>query len=100
MAKSYYTEYVRHALRFYTRNLSQPPFFKSDADKDNWHACANVFKGYSDIIRETLVTVYSGHDTIAENVFEAARKHNVNQSIVWDLMKEVEHKIAKRRGLI
>lgn len=99
MTKSYYTEYVRHALRFYTRNLLMSRF-KSEADKDNWYACANVIKAYSDQNRDIIIKVYSGYDTLSDNVFEAARRYNVNQSVVWDLMKEVEHKIAKRRGLI
>ena len=26
--------------------------------------------------------------------------HNIHQNIVWDLMKEIELKIAKKRGLL
>ena len=99
MTKPFYTEYVRHALRFYTRNISQPRF-RNEADKENWYACANVVKGYSDKNRDIIKAVYGGYDTLADNVFETARKHGINQGIIWDLMKEVEHKIAKRRGLI
>ncbi len=99
MNRPFYSEYVKHALRFYTRNLSLPRF-KSDVDKNNWFACANTFKGYSDRDREILVAVYSGYDTLADNVYETAKKHGINQSVIWDMMKEVERKIAKRRGLL
>lgn len=99
MTRPFYSEYVKHALRFYTRNLSRP-CFKSDVDKNNWFACASVFKNYHDRDREILVAVYSGYDTLADNVYETAKKHGINQAIIWDMMKEVERKIARRRGLL
>ena len=99
MSKPYYSDYVRHALRFYTRNLQRPPF-KSDADEKNWLSCSISFKSYSDTERDILVAVYGGYDTLADNVYEAAKKHGLNQNSIWDMMKEVERKIAKRRGLL
>ena len=99
MNRLYYSEYVRHALRFYTRNLSLRSF-KSEADKNNWFACANTLKGYSDKDRDILIAVYSGYDTLADNVYETAKKYSMDQAIIWDLMKDVERKIAKRRGLM
>lgn len=99
MTRPFYSEYVRHALRFYTRNLSQTRF-KSEADKNNWFACANVIKGYNDRDRDILIAVYSGHDTLADNVYETAEKYAIDQAIIWDTMKEFERKIAKRRGLM
>jgi hypothetical protein len=99
MNRPFYSEYVRHALRFYTRNLQQP-HFKSEADKNNWFACANTLKGYSDTERNILIEVYSGFDTLSDNVYETAKRHGVNQAIIWDMMKVVERKIAKRRGLM
>lgn len=99
MNRPFYSEYVRHCLRFYTRNL-QLSRFKSEVDKNNWFACANVIKGYLDTDQDILVAVYSGYDTLADNVYQTAKKYNIDQSIIWDMMKEVERKIAKRRGLM
>lgn len=99
MNRPYYSEYVRHCLRFYTRN-SQLSSFKTEADRNNWFACATVIKGYSDRDRDIIVEVYGGYDTLADNVYESAKKHDINQAIIWDLMKELERKIAKRRGLM
>ena len=99
MNRPFYSEYVKHCLRFYTRNLSQP-HFKSEVDKSNWFACASVIKCYSDIDRDILVAVYSGYDTLADNVYEIAKRYNVNQNVVWDMMKEVERRIARKRGLL
>jgi hypothetical protein len=99
MNRPFYSEYVRHALRFYTRNLVQP-HFKSEADRENWFACENVIKGCTDRDRDILVAVYSGYDTLADNVYETAKKYGINQNVIWDLMKAIERKIAKRRGLM
>lgn len=99
MTRHYYSEYIRHCLRFYTRNLAQP-HFKSKADENNWYACASVLKGYSDKDRDMIIAVYSAYDTIPDNVYETAKKYNIDQMIIWDLMKETERKIAKRRGLM
>lgn len=99
MNRPFYSEYVRHALRFYTRNLARPSF-KSDVDKNNWYACANSLRGFSEKDRDIIIAVYGAYDTLSDNVYETAQKLNINQSVIWDLMKDVEHKIARRRGLI
>ena len=99
MNRPFYSEYVKHAMRFYARNVQQPRF-KSEADKNNWYACANVIKEYSDRDRDILVLVYGGFDTLADNVYETAKKYSINQNIIWDMMKEFERKVARKRGLI
>ena len=99
MNKPFYTEYVRHALRFYSRNLTQP-HFKKDVDKENWLACHNVISQYSDRDRDILIYVYSSYDTLADNVYTISKKYHIRQNIVWDMMKEFEREIAKKRGLL
>ena len=99
MNRPFYSEYVRHCLRFYSRNLQQPPF-KSEVDRNNWFACKTVLKGYLDRDRDILVGVYGERDTLSDNVYQTAKKYDIDQSIIWDMMKDVERKIAKRRGLL
>lgn len=99
MNRPFYSEYVRHCLRFYTRNLKIDRF-NTEVDQNNWWACEKVIKDYSDTDRDIIITVYSGYDTLADNVYETSKKHNINQNIIWDLMKDIERKIAKRRGLL
>lgn len=99
MNRPFYSEYVRHCLRFYSRNLYLSRF-KSEVDRNNWFACAYILKGYSDRDNGILVEVYGGHDTLSDNVYETAKKYSVDQNIIWDMMKDVERKIAKRRGLL
>lgn len=99
MNKPFYTEYVRHALRFYTRNLKVTEF-KSESDRKNWLACASVLGEYSDKQMNMLIEVYQGFDTLADNVYLASKAYDINQGVLWDLMKEAERKIARKRGLI
>lgn len=99
MNKPFYSEYVRHCLRFYTRNL-QLSRFKTEVDRNNWNACAAVVKEYCDRDRDIIALVYGNFDTLSDNVYETAKKYNINQGIIWDMMKDVERKIAKKRGLL
>lgn len=99
MTKPFYSDYVRHMLRFYTRNLSITDF-KSDVDNNNWYACYEVFEQYSERDKDILTYVYSSYDTLPDNVYKISLAHNINQNIVWDMLKDVERKIAIRRGLL
>ena len=98
MNKPFYSDYVRHAMRFYSRN--QTPTFKSDVDRQNWIACNKAIQDYSDRDKDILVAVYGGYDTLPDNVYEMANKYHINQNIIWDMLKEFERKVAKKRLLI
>ena len=98
MNRPYYTDYVRHAMRFYSRYLNES-HFKTVVDKNNWYACHNVFKTYSDKDKEILIYVYGAYDTISDNVYAIANKLQIDQNIIWDMMREFERKVAIERGL-
>lgn len=99
MNRPFYSDYVRHALRFYSRNLLRTSF-KSEVDRTNWMACESVIREHSIKERDILVMVYGGYDTLSDNVYETAKKYGINQNIIWDMMKDVEREIARKRGLI
>ena len=99
MSRPYYADFVQHCMHFYAR-YTQKPTFKTDADKNNWTACDLSLKGYSDTDRAILLDVYGSYDTIGDAVYEAAKKHNIDQNIIWDMMKVFERKVAKKRGLM
>lgn len=99
MSRTFYTDYVRHALRFYSRNYDIQRF-KTDVDKSNWLACKSVLDTLSEKDREMLMQVYSGFDTLPDEVFNTSREYHIDQNVIWDLMKKVENKIAHRRKLI
>jgi hypothetical protein len=100
MNRTYYTDYVRHALRFYSRNAISTPIFKSEADKQNWWSCHSTFGSFPEKTKLILLEVYSGHDTLPDEVYNASKKWKVEQNWIWDLMKATERKIAHRRGLM
>lgn len=99
MNKPFYTEYVRHCMRFYARNTDKPRF-KTEVDEDNWYACHRAIERCSDRDRGILIRVYGMYDTIADNVYEVAKLYNLDQNIIWDLIKDFERIVAKKRGLI
>lgn len=99
MSRPSYSEYVKHCLRYYCRNLN-PGEFKNLVDKANWTACERVLKEYSERDVQIIIMVYSERDTLADNVYKASSVFKLNQSIIWDMLKDVDYKIAKRRGLV
>lgn len=99
MSKTYYSEYVNHCLRFYVRHGEQSSF-RSEADKLNWFACDNAFKSFSAKDRELLMSVYKNGDTLSDGVYKTALSAGINQLSIWRLIKDVERKVAKRRGLL
>ena len=99
MQRPFYSEYVRHCMRFYARNTIKPRF-NTEVDKNNWYACHRAIECYSERDRDILVYVYGMYDTLADNVYEIAKQFNIDQNIIWDMIKDFERSIAKKRGLI
>ena len=99
MNRPFYSEYVRHCMRFYSRNPNKPRF-NTEVDKSNWYACYRAIENYSDRDTDILIRVYRMYDTLADNVYEVAKLYCIDQNIIWDMLKEFEHSVAKKRGLI
>ena len=85
-------------MRFYARN--RKPRFNTEVDKNNWCACDQAIEGYTERDRDILLRVYWMRDTLADNVYEVAKAENLDQNIIWDMLKEFERTIATKRGLI
>ncbi len=98
MSRPYYSEYINHCLRFYTRH--QKPTFHTEADRRNWLACESALQGYTESDREMLVAIYREGDTIPDNVYQMAKSKGVGQDTIWKLIGDLERKVAKRRGLL
>ena len=102
--KPYYSEYVRHCLRYYIKTLDEGkgghPIFKSEADKANWSACYYVLKDYSDRDMDIIAEIYRPGDTIADKIYQMAKNMRVHQDTIWGLINNTERKIAKKRGLL
>ena len=100
MSRTFYSDYVKHALRFYSRYPNRPEKFNSDVDELNWTACDEIFKKQSILQTDILLAVYRGRDTLADEVYNASQRYGIDQNVIWDEMKAVEHAIAKKRKLI
>ena len=102
--KPFYSEFVRHCLRYYIMTLDEGkgghPVFKSDADKENWSACYHVLKDYSQRDMDIIAEMYRPGDTIADKIYLMAKAKRVSQATLWNLVNATERKIAKMRGLI
>ena len=99
MTKKYYSEYVRHALRFYARNLEEPTF-NCIATQKNWNACDTILNTHFPRYKGMLISVYKPFDTMGDNVYETAKKWNIPQETIWTMMDELERLVAQERGLI
>lgn len=102
--KPYYSEYVRHCLRYYIKTLDDGngghPIFKNEVDKANWSVCDGVLKNYSEDALDMVAYIYRPGDTIPDKIYELAKSKGVHQDTIWSLVNNLERKIAKRRGLI
>ena len=99
MNRPFYSEYVRHCMRFYARNTEKPRF-KSRADENNWYACHRALDNYSEQDSTILIQVYGMRDTIEDNVYWVAKTYHLDQRVIWDMLKDFERCVARKRGLI
>jgi hypothetical protein len=102
--KPYYSEFVRHCLRYYVKTLDEGkgglPVFRSDAERANWSACYHVLKHYTPENMEIISYIYRPGDTIADKIYLLAKSKGVPQDRFWSLINTTERKIAKKRGLL
>ena len=99
MIKKHYSDYVRHALRFYSRNLENP-IFKCIIARQNWNACDTVLNKHFPAYKDILISVYQSFDTMGDNVYQTAKKYDIPQDNIWAMMDELERRVAQERGLI
>ena len=102
--KPYYSEFVRHCLRYYIKTLDEGngghPVFRNDADKENWSACYQVLKDYSERDLDTISYIYRPGDTIADKIYLLAKSKQISQDTIWHLINTTERMVAQKRGLV
>lgn len=96
--KLFYSDYVKHMMRFYSRSMDIS-VFKSSIDKFNWRICQSTLDKYPSH-RDMLLDIYSGYGTLEEEVNKASLKYKVEKKRIWDLMKKFERDLAINRGLL
>lgn len=102
--RPYYSEFVRHCLRYYIKTLDEGkgghPVFKKEVDKENWRACDFVLKNYSEDDMDMIAHIYRQGDTIPDKIYELAKNRGVHQDTIWSLINHLERRIAQKRGLV
>ncbi len=102
--KPYYSEFVRHCLRYYVKTLEEGkgghPIFRNEAERANWSACYTVLKNYSADDLDIVCQIYSPGDTISDKIYLLSKSKRVPQDSLWGLINRVERNIARERGLV
>lgn len=102
--KPYYSEFVRHCLRFYVKTLDEGrgghPIFRNEAERENWRACNDALKNLSERDQDTVSYLYRPGDTIADKIYELSKSKGISQDTIWSLVNRVERAVAKKRGLV
>ena len=96
--KYYYSDYVTHMLRYYARHNKK--YSDNEISKLNWSACDTVLKTLPTKDRSILMEVYWEKGTLADNIYQVSRQNGLPQNTIWALVRSVEAKIAKARGLM
>ena len=96
--KPCYEDYVKRALCFYSR-YPHKVNFKTDGERADLYACFTVLKKYTPPEKDIITYVYGACDTVSDNVYAMANKYHIHQNIIWNLMKDIERKVAIERGL-
>lgn len=97
--KCFYTEYVNHCLRFYSRHPNLT-CYRSEVDKKNWLACDRALNSFEEKDKVMLIAIYNEGDSVMDNVNKTAKKLNINRNVIWKSINDLERKVAKYAGLI
>lgn len=102
--KPYYSEFVRHCLRYYIKTLDDGkggcPIFRSEAERANWSACNSALKDLSEGDMDMISYIYRPGDTIPDKIYMLAKERGVNQDSIWSFINTTERKVARKRGLV
>ena len=96
MAKSYLSDYIQHCMSFYIRYRN--PVFNTKVDELNWNACNNALSNMSVYTKDLICELYK--DASRDNVIRLAAENNMSEFDMWKLLRAIEKRIAKERGLI
>ena len=89
MAKSYLSDYIQHCMSFYIRYPD--PIFNTKVDELNWNACNDALSSMSVHTKDLICELYK--DASRDNVIRLAAD-------MWKLLRAIEKRIARERGLI
>lgn len=99
-----YSQQVNNWLRQYALTQDEAPGclprFKTEDERENWKACHIVLSDYSTKDADIIIQIYLPGDTMPDKIYAMSKSMRVPQNTIWNLVREVEKKIAQKRGLI
>lgn len=96
--KPYWEAFADHAFRFYIRNPSLPEN-TSEADRQNWQICSEIYGGADARTRKMLDAVYGFSLPFRTAVNYAAHVIGTEENEVWRTINRFQRRFAERRGL-
>ena len=97
--KAFYSDYVRHCMRYCMR-YPQPATFRTDVDRYNWIACKTALEKYQGKEAEIIATIYKEKGAMADNICKLSEQYSISQDSLWGLISSFEKRVAKLRRLI
>ena len=105
--KTYYTDYVNHAIRFYLSTPGGIDFCKrnyTDASVNNWLAVQLVFRKMDEKDIDMVKAVFKCGHYLPKAVDEYCKQNGLGteeeKDKVWMVLSKVNAKIARVRGLV
>lgn len=97
--RTHYSDYTNHCIRIYVSN--DKPDFDNNVDNHNWRVVNEAFNYFSSKEQEMLKDVYR-HQllTLPDAVSTVARKYNMRNQDIWQLLSKLQREVAKLRGLL
>lgn len=112
----HYQEYVNYMIRDYLDYANNPTEWDEKFPKDysiqncpcntipprklNVDVVEMVMRRLDLDNRMLIQEIFANRDTISDNVYQVAKRHNVNQDELWILLRRFTRDVAKERRLI
>lgn len=104
MTKNYYTDYVQHMIRFYSRtNGERPTEFRTDVDETNWETIDMVIHNPDASVTQKVIdigmAISADFGFVKDKVATYCAKTGETEDTVWQALRDFERRVAQVRGL-
>lgn len=99
MARSYYSDYVAHMMRFYILSVERPGVITTKVEKANVDSVKAVLSDFTKEEGDILLLLYDC-EYLPQNVERVSNSRHLKTGYIWKLLAEFERRCARDRGLI
>ena len=99
MARSYYSDYVAHMMRFLLLSEERPGVVETKVEKANISACKDALGDFTAEEGAILKELYNC-ENVPHNVEKVSNSRHLKKGYLWKLLGDFERKTARLRGLI